>query len=285
MQKYLRTFFPWLFAFIWCVAFVFFLQIVFTLSPEKSNNIQTALPGSLVVAGTEIPGINSVSERLIERLSFSPDSATKKIPLVVSVIENHEDARPHQKGIRNAEAIFEFVVEGDITRFLAFFRSDRLPDKIGPVRSLREYMVSLALGYKPLVLHAGGHPFAYDALARNPDLINHDGIRYDGETYERDPDGTPPHNLFMRRAPLQSIIEENNLKKFDLPIFHTTSNPTSPRLRGAGEQRVTSNKFTRKININMGSPTHDVTFLYKSLYSAYTRSTAEAPKQAQPKPL
>lgn len=281
MKKFFHKLLPWLFCLGWCIAFALFIQlsISFTQRPENEDVPSGKVAeerGAIFLAGSEMPGPTSVSETLISRLTFSPEAEAKEVPLVASVIENHEDARPHQKGLRDAVMVFELIVEGDITRFLAFFRADRLPSVIGPVRSLREFMVSLALGYKPLLLHAGGHRFAYDALKSNPSLIHHDGIRYDGETYERDTKIDPPHNLFMRRAPLASVIEKHAIDDFQLPLFPTTKN-----------QKLTTNNLpsAKKISINMGSPDHDVKIIYRPLRKLYIRSVAHAARQAQPKTI
>ena len=285
---------PWLLSLGWCIAFVLFVQLSISMTGESDverwNSAKVIeKQGSLYLAGTEMPGPTSVSDTLISRLAFSPEADLKEMPLVASIIENHQDARPHQKGLRDAVMVFEFIVEGDITRFMAFFREDRLPSVIGPVRSLREYMVSVALGYKPLLLHAGGHRFAYDALKANPNLIHHDGIRYDGETYERDEKIDPPHNLFMRKATLASVIEKHNIKAFDLPLFPSATNykllsvVAPERSGGAKAEQTTNSKNAKKININMGSPTHDVKIIYKPFRKLYIRSVAHAARQAQPK--
>jgi len=281
MKALLHKSIPWLLSLAWCIAFVLFVQLSISFTQksdiERWNSAEVVEDrGSLYLAGTELPGPTSVSETLISRLAFSPEADVKEVPLVASVIENHEDARPHQKGLRDAIAVFELIVEGDITRFLAFFRADRLPSVVGPVRSLREFTVSLALGYKPLLLHAGGHRFAYDALKANPELIHHDGLRYDGETYERDDKIDPPHNLFMRKAPLASVLEKHNIKLFDLPLLPITNN-----------QQLKTNNLSKasKISINMGSPDHDVTIIYKPLRKLYIRSVARAARQAQPKTI
>ena len=50
-------------------------------------------------------------------------------------VENTEAARP-QTGIDQADVVYEEVVEGDITRFVAMFNST-VPAVIGPVRSVR----------------------------------------------------------------------------------------------------------------------------------------------------
>ncbi|HLC76019.1 MAG TPA: DUF3048 domain-containing protein [Candidatus Peribacterales bacterium] len=273
----LRLFSPWLIAAAACLAVAFGIRSMsMSLPVEVKKNIVTE--GALLAGTnrlTRLPSATSLSESLIATLSFVPEN-NKSVPLIFTMIENHEDARPYQQGLSSALAVFELIVEGDITRFMGAFRADRLPPIVGPVRSLREHFVSIAIGYKPLLLHAGGHPLAYEALARNRDILHHDGIRYDGQTYERNPDIPAPHNLFMRRAPLQALIEETNIQPFRLPLFPTCSGAAC---------NLTNGDEATKITLNMSSPDHDVTYLYKSLLGSYIRSIAGSPHQAQPKTI
>ncbi len=87
-------------------------------------------------------------------------------PLAV-MINNHVDARP-QAGLVNADVVYEMVAEGGITRFLAFFLSD-VPEKIGPIRSAREYYLVLVkeLG-DAMLMHIGWSPQALEAIETWP---------------------------------------------------------------------------------------------------------------------
>ncbi|MBU0649984.1 DUF3048 domain-containing protein [Patescibacteria group bacterium] len=75
------------------------------------------------------------------------------------MINNHPDARP-QDGLADADFTYEIVAEGGITRFLAFFQSV-LPEKVGPVRSVREYYLVMAkeMG-DAMLMHWGYSPQA-----------------------------------------------------------------------------------------------------------------------------
>ena len=87
-------------------------------------------------------------------------------PLAV-MVNNHVDARP-QSGLINADLVYEVVAEGGITRFLAFFLS-KTPEKIGPVRSTREYYLVLVkeLG-DAMLMHIGWSPQALLAIETWP---------------------------------------------------------------------------------------------------------------------
>ena len=78
-------------------------------------------------------------------------------PLFV-MIENHTDTRP-QSGLAQADAVYEAVAEGGITRFGAVFYCGAIAKdiKLGPVRSARTYFLDWASEYNfPLYIHVGG---------------------------------------------------------------------------------------------------------------------------------
>lgn len=91
----------------------------------------------------------------------------KHRPLGV-MIENHEDARP-QSGLSYADAVYEAVAEGGITRFLAVFYCQDA-GIVGPVRSARTYFLDFISEYGsfPLYAHVGGAnaPGPADALSQ-----------------------------------------------------------------------------------------------------------------------
>lgn len=74
-------------------------------------------------------------------------------PMAV-MVNNHVLARP-QTGLSQADIIYEAVAEGGITRFLAVFHS-KIPEKVGPVRSAREYYVDFAKENDAWYAHWGG---------------------------------------------------------------------------------------------------------------------------------
>ncbi|MBT4021655.1 DUF3048 domain-containing protein [Candidatus Peribacteria bacterium] len=264
---------PWLVACVACAAYMFFVPYVPHIpKAPKIPAISTALPTTDALL---ISSSSHISPQIISYLPLVPSSSGKKksVQLVASMIENHMESRP-QKGLKDAIIVFELIVEGDISRFLAIFRADRLPKIIEPIRSLRPHFVSVVAPFRPLMLHAGGSAIAYEALGRNPQIQNHDAIRYDGETYERDPKKDAPHNLMITRKAIESVIEKKNLLDFDLPVFPTTYDFVSPK----------DYEVAKKINLSFGSPNHNVTYTYSPLRgSSYVRSIKGADKQARPK--
>lgn len=116
-------------------------------------------------------------------------------PIAVIIDNGIGAGKPH--GLSQADLIIEAPVEGGITRFLAFFDSQKLADKIGPVRSARPYFADFAEEWQAKFAHSGGSPQALAELKSNSyNLINIDEIGPDGRYFWRDRRLPAPHNLF-----------------------------------------------------------------------------------------
>ncbi len=133
-------------------------------------------------------------------------------PLVV-VIDNHIEARPNY-GLSLADIVYEVPVEGEVTRFLAIYNQQNTKvDKIGPIRSVRPYMVEIAKEYDGLLAHAGGSPQALELIKQlkvhNLEEISWQGPKYFWRIYSR----TAPHNLFTSFKKLLAALSDLNLNK------------------------------------------------------------------------
>lgn len=99
------------------------------------------------------------------------------------MISNYKKSTP-QWGISKADVFVEMPVEGGITRFMAIFKDWTGLEKVGPVRSARDYFISVALGFNAIYGHFGGSPMAYAKL-QNERIEYIDGIR-SGQYFKRD---------------------------------------------------------------------------------------------------
>ena len=86
------------------------------------------------------------------------DINTKSRPYAV-MINNISTARPLQSGLQDAYLIYEFIVEGGITRYLALFL-DANTERIGSIRSARHYYLDYALENDAIYVHHGKSPQA-----------------------------------------------------------------------------------------------------------------------------
>ncbi len=128
---------------------------------------------------------------------------------VMVSVENLAAARP-QSGLAEADIVYEFLVEGGITRFLPLYWQ-KIPEKIGPVRSLRPYLIETALSYDALLLHAGASPEGFEMLSE-VEVANIDQI-YNGNYYWRDRSKRKPHNLYTGYFKFKNYL--NNLTGID----------------------------------------------------------------------
>jgi len=76
----------------------------------------------------------------------------KRRPVAV-MTNNHVDSRP-ASGYNSADIVYEANAESGITRNLAIYWSNA-PEKVGPVRSLRQYYLEWASEYDPLLIRDG----------------------------------------------------------------------------------------------------------------------------------
>ncbi len=94
------------------------------------------------------------------------DEAMLALKGVGIVVENHPQARP-QWGFATPDIVMEYEVEGGISRMLWLYANpERVPDKVGPVRSARHDVVELAQGLGLLFVHCGGSPQALNYIKK-----------------------------------------------------------------------------------------------------------------------
>jgi hypothetical protein len=118
-------------------------------------------------------------------------------------IDNAPKARP-QDGLEEADVVFEEVVEGGVTRFVAIFHS-KVPKTVGPVRSVRPMDPVILTPLRPLVAYSGGIPSFMAMLNRAPvQDVNYDRAI---AAYHMEKGRPRPHNLYADPADLWGRAE------------------------------------------------------------------------------
>lgn len=92
------------------------------------------------------------------------DIESKSRPFAV-MINNISAARPLQSGLQDAYIMYEMIVEGGITRYLALFL-DQSTERIGSIRSARHYYIDYALENDAIYVHHGQSDQALDDFNR-----------------------------------------------------------------------------------------------------------------------
>lgn len=104
------------------------------------------------------------------------DLNSKTRPYAI-MINNLGVARPLQSGLQDAMIIYEMIVEGGLTRYMAVFQ-DQNTERIGSIRSARHYFLDYALENDAIYVHHGNSPqAAADFKTLNIDRISADASK------------------------------------------------------------------------------------------------------------
>ena len=93
----------------------------------------------------------------------------------ISVMFNNIQAALPQSGISNAEVVYEAPVEGGITRLMGILEDYQDVERIGSVRSCRNYFVYFAREFNTYYLHYGQAVYALDLL-NLADILGHSSL-------------------------------------------------------------------------------------------------------------
>ncbi|MFS0726223.1 DUF3048 domain-containing protein [Paenibacillus sp. 1P07SE] len=185
-------------------------------------------------------------------------------PIAV-MINNNGPARP-QSGLTGADVIWEVLAEGGITRLVAIYQSQSFPEAIGPIRSIRPYLIELGESYQAVLAHAGGSPEAYSILQRQakPYL---DEIGNAGSFFWRESFRKAPHNLYSNLEKLREGAERRNYKT-EVPI---------PVMRFLDKDELVIGDAATEIEISFLLKSYKVSYSYDETSGQYLRSINDSP--------
>lgn len=126
-------------------------------------------------------------------------------PPVVAKVENTTAAQP-QAGLEDADLVFEELVEGGVTRFLAVFQST-LPSNVGPIRSARLVDAALLPWFDGVLLYSGARDEVQAAVVRTGATLVTEG----DPGFYRDRSRRAPHNLFVDAAAALDAVATDEL--------------------------------------------------------------------------
>lgn len=189
------------------------------------------------------------------------DPQAAKQPVTGVMIENSPNARPHT-GIDSADIVFEAVVEGGITRFLALYQSNT-PRKLGPVRSLRPYFLDWVMGFDAPIAHVGGSAKALQ-LVKNRNAKDLDQFKHNGPYY-RDGSRPAPHNMYSSMKDLRGLQKRLGYKKSQFKKISRS------------EDTPANNPGAKKITVNYSTQQYQAQFRYQKNGNNYRRYLAGSP--------
>ncbi|MFS0702701.1 DUF3048 domain-containing protein [Cellulomonas sp. 179-A 4D5 NHS] len=125
-------------------------------------------------------------------LTGVPATELVERPALAVKIENPKEVRP-QTGLDQADVVWEQVVEGGVTRFVAVYHS-AVPGEVGPIRSVRPMDPAIAAPLHGVIAFSGGQPGFVQALsAAGLQTVSHDA---GDDGFYRTKGRTAPHNVF-----------------------------------------------------------------------------------------
>ena len=259
-----------------CIASVFSWWFFITLLSNSHSLLQYGLFGSddtLVTIGaaamidTEDNMMVNNTRRIDGIIVNSPDKANFW-PYAV-MIENLRSVRP-QSGLSQAAVVYEALVEGGATRFLAVFDPSEIIPEIMPVRSARPYYIEWASEYNALYVHAGGSPKALTVIWENPDFKDLEALSRDSKYFWRDTTKYAPHNLV-------TSSEKMNFALHDKELIDTKAKYQSWKFKddATQEERGADGKKL-EFNFSYGT-TYLVGYTYNQEQNYYLRENANEP--------
>lgn len=191
-------------------------------------------------------------------------------PLAV-MIPNDKSALP-QYNISNADIVYECLVEGEITRLMAIYGDWTNLERVGNVRSCRDYFVYWAFEWDAIYCHAGG-PFYIDEVIGRSDTQNINALVAPQGVFYRTSDRSAPQNLYLDG---QDIVKEANRLGYDLTPrngysdnvhfqFATKANPNNMEEYGSSAVNAT------KIDLAAAYPVTQTWFEYNADDGLYYR--------------
>ena len=199
-----------------------------------------------------------------------PEGAVYR-PVLVA-IDNEAQARP-QTALMLADIVYEFPLDraDHSTRYLALF-SDKLPARVGPVRTSRAYLAQTALEWGGLYVSLGDPELAGDGYP----LLRDSGIAHHAENADE-------ASAYFYRDKTITAIEEHTIFFQLLPYVEAHSAFTAPQSenRFAFEKGALYEKGKEVYSVGIpftSSDSERVLFTYDALKNVFVRSDKNSKK-------
>ena len=177
-------------------------------------------------------------------LELSPELWLKRPRRVIAFkVDNNLNARP-QSGLQEADTVMEILVEGGMTRFLAFYL-DRTSSYVGPIRSARPTDPNLVRPYGGILVVSGATAGLIPAIR---DLGVPVLEEVSAPTMFRIGNRKAPHNLYADTELVREYIDKKGfLFNQDVNPLYNFGNDQSNWTPGAGRVTIKYSDFTTVI--------------------------------------
>lgn len=174
-------------------------------------------------------------------LEISPELWLKRPRRVIAFkVDNNLNARP-QSGLQEADTVMEILVEGGMTRFLAFFM-DKTSSYVGPIRSARPTDPTLVRPFGGILVVSGATAGLIPAIR---DLGVPVLEEVSSPTMFRIGSRKAPHNLYADTELVRQYIDNRGfLFNQDVKPLYSFGNDQSNWSDGANRVSITYSEFT-----------------------------------------
>ncbi len=139
---------------------------------------------------------------------YANEEKVNRRPIAV-MFDNHHGAR-WQSGLKDAEIVYEFLVEAPYTRYMGIYLIND-PPSIGPIRSARPYFITTSLEYDAVYVHVGGSEQAKTDI-KTLKVADIDGLSSSNKVFFRKSHKKAPHNTYSSMEVLRATQEERKYK-------------------------------------------------------------------------
>ncbi|MEW6580221.1 MAG: DUF3048 domain-containing protein [Chloroflexota bacterium] len=123
-----------------------------------ATHTSTVTPTATIVGPSEYPD----NFNPLTGLPYPSEEARNRRNLIIKVSNFPEVVRP-QSGLDKADIVFEYEVEGAVTRFAAIYRSQGA-EKVGSIRSARLLDLELVDMFQALLAYSGANDWIYNYI-------------------------------------------------------------------------------------------------------------------------
>nr|WP_157047416.1 DUF3048 domain-containing protein [Alkaliphilus metalliredigens] len=170
---------------------------------------------------------------------YVPEETIDRRPMAI-VFDNHSGARP-QAGLIQAEIAYEFLAEGNATRYLGIFLSEE-PEVIGPIRSARPYFIQKVLEFDGYFVHVGGSPQAFHDIVVQK-VADIDATSRGSNVFWRKSHKKAPHNMYSSYEALLNATKSSGFRtESTLEGFQFNEEAKAPAGEKASELHINYNR-------------------------------------------
>lgn len=174
-------------------------------------------PGNSETQDDNIPPIEGMVRSKLTNDWIAPELFDQR-PLAI-MIPNESAALPHY-GLSKASILYEANVEGRMTRMMAIIDDYASLEKIGNIRSIREYYPYWAFEWDAILCHFGGTVYNDAILAKDTtDNLNGNAIN---DPFFRSADRISPHNAYLDGTLVKEVLQKRNVAEKDRGLADAT---------------------------------------------------------------